>query len=125
MNYANSYYGQAQPTFQTAPIQNDNFIWVHGEDGVYNYPLPRNYTAVIFDADNDGVFYIKTTNVDGNMTQRPRKFKFEEVQLAPPIVDGGVSIEDFNELKRQLEETKQMLEDLTSPSVSNKKEIRK
>lgn len=121
--YANPQYGQYQQPYtmpgynqyQTSysnAVNNKNIIWVAGQAGAEAYQLEPGSRAVLLDS-KDQIFYIKVVGMDG----RPEPlmaFKYEPLNLnlqnesaqAAPQVDMSnyVTKEDFNELKRMLEE---------------------
>lgn len=115
--YLNNGYGQNVLNnfnqFQAPIPPSDNFIWAHGKTGASEYPLPRNYSAVIFDMDNEGVFYIKSTDMSG-MPMKLREFHYTEVV-------NTVSIDEFNKLRAELDETRKLLEEATAPAVKGDK----
>lgn len=52
--------------------------WVQGLEGAKSYQLMPNSNVVLMDSENDGVFYIKSSDNVGMC--KIRTFKYEEVQ---------------------------------------------
>ena len=89
--YLNSMQNQMMynPQYQrTQPTQN-NITWVQGVEGAKAWQMMPNSNAILMDSENEGIFYIKTTdNVGmGNM----RVFKYEEVTQQPKQNDIDLS----------------------------------
>lgn len=60
------------------PVQpNPGIQWVQGREGAKAYQLQPNGNAVLMDSENDGLFYIKTSDSVGMCNLRT--FKFVEV----------------------------------------------
>ena len=63
------------------PNWNNNFQnginWVQGVEGAKAWQIPVNGTSMMLDSENDGIFYIKTSDNVGMCTLRT--FKFEEI----------------------------------------------
>lgn len=103
-------YSQPMQNYANA-VNNKNIIWVAGQAGAEAYQLEPGSRAVLLDS-KDQVFYIKVVGADG----RPEPlmaFKYEPLnlslqnensQMAMPDMSNYVTKEDFNELKRMLEE---------------------
>ena len=47
---------------QYQPQQNNGIIWVQGVEGAKAYHLIPNSNTTLLDSDNDGLFYIKTSD---------------------------------------------------------------
>lgn len=112
--YQQSY--NAMPNYQyqngyANAVNNKNIIWVAGQAGAEAYQLEPGSRAVLLDS-KDQIFYIKVVGMDG----RPEPlmaFKYEPLNLnlqnessqaAPQDMSNYVTRDDFNELKRMLEE---------------------
>lgn len=68
---------QSNPYIQT-PVQASNGInWVQGIEGAKAWQMQPNSNTMLLDSENDGVFYIKTSDNVGMCNLRI--FKFEEV----------------------------------------------
>ena len=105
-------YGQYQNGFSNA-VNNKNIIWVAGQAGAEAYQLEPGSRAVLLDS-KDQIFYIKVVGMDG----RPEPlmaFKYEPLNLniqsessqsAMQDMSNYVTKDDFNELKRMLEEVR-------------------
>lgn len=57
--------------------------WVQGLEGAKSVPISPNGSAVLMDAVNDGIFYIKSVDNIGMSTIR--KFKYEEILNEQPV----------------------------------------
>lgn len=56
-------------------------IWVRGNEGAKSFQTPINSNVPLFDQDNEGILYIKSTDNLG--MSKLRVFKFEEISDAP------------------------------------------
>lgn len=64
----------------------NGIIWVQGLDGARSYQLMPNGCALLLDSENEGVFYIKTTDNVGMCNLRT--FNYTEVTSTPaPTID--------------------------------------
>ena len=60
------------------PVQpNPGILWVQGREGAKAYQLQPSGNAVLMDSENEGIFYIKTSDSVGMCNLRT--FKFVEV----------------------------------------------
>ena len=85
MNNANPYMSRPQ-AFQ--PQQNNGIIWVQGIEGAKAYQLAPNSNIMLLDSENDGRFYIKTSDNIGMCNLRI--FQYSELTDQPvetPSVD--------------------------------------
>ena len=68
------------------PQTNNGIVWVQGVEGAKAYQLMPNSNTVLMDSENDGIFYIKTSDNVGMCNLRV--FKYEEVTEQPkPQID--------------------------------------
>lgn len=70
--YENPYLQNCRPVQPNPGIQ-----WVQGKEGAKAYPLQANSNAVLMDSENEGIFYIKTSDPIGMC--KLRIFKFVEI----------------------------------------------
>ena len=91
----NPYYRPLQQT-QTQGIQ-----WVQGREGAKAYQLQPNGNIVLMDSENDGIFYIKTSDNVGMCNLRT--FSFTEMTNADAKIDPNEYVKK-SELKVLLEE---------------------
>lgn len=70
--FTNQFSNQYQPT------QTNGVNWVRGIEGAKAYQLSPNSNAIILDSENEGIFYIKSTDNIGMCTLRV--FKYEEIK---------------------------------------------
>lgn len=79
-------YAQQNPYLQRAlpGISQNSIQWVQGIEGAKAYQLIPNGNAMMLDSENDGIFYIKTSDNVGMCNLRV--FRFEEIteQQATP-----------------------------------------
>lgn len=71
--------------FQQLPFmqqQSNGVNWVSGVDGARAWQLAPNSNAIMLDRENDGIFYIKSSDNVGMCTIRV--FKYEEVKPTQP-----------------------------------------
>lgn len=97
----------------------NNILKVTGPESAKAYPLGRDSSVVLFDADNP-VFYLKTTD-DGGFPLPLRTFSFEEIKTpeVQPVVEqidtsNFVTKNDLETLQNDISELKNMLEGLVS-----------
>ena len=84
MNYTNPYMpnyftAQMNTMQQTSNINGIN--WVQGVEGAKAWQLTPNSNVMLLDSENDGIFYIKTSDNVGMCTLRT--FKYEEITNLP------------------------------------------
>lgn len=88
MNMSNGMYQNPYMINQryTQP-SNNGITWVQGVEGAKAYQLMPNSNIMLLDSENDGVFYIKTSDNVGMCNLRI--FKYEEVLDQPkaPAID--------------------------------------
>ena len=103
------------------PMMPQGMIWAKGKGEAMNYPMARGTTLPIFDSEDD-VFYVKAVDVYGN-TQPLRTFKYEELTSQTDDTQSSstsqVSLEEFNSLKSEIEELKEVLVKMTAQNNSN------
>ena len=68
-----------QPRYQQP--QTNGITWVQGVEGAKAFQLIPNSNTVLLDSENDGIFYIKTSDNVGMCNLRV--FKYEEITEAP------------------------------------------
>ena len=76
--------------------------WVQGIEGAKAYQIAPNSNVMMLDSENDGVFYIKTSDNVGMCNMRT--FKFEEVTNASPVNADLTQYVRKDELKKMIEE---------------------
>lgn len=69
-----------------------NMEWVQGLEGAKGDQLPLGYNKVMFDSENEGVFYIKSRDAAG-MYKPLRKFLYKEVDAPTPA--GSIDTSQF------------------------------
>ena len=62
-------------------IPSNNIVWVQGVEGAKGYQLMPSSNVRLLDSENDGIFYIKSSDNVGMCNMRV--FKYEEVQSTP------------------------------------------
>lgn len=72
----------------TNPIQT-GILWVQGIEGAKAWQLAPNSNVILMDSENDGRFYIKTSDNVGMCNLRI--FKYEEVKHTPSSGDIDLS----------------------------------
>ena len=63
----------------------NGIIWVQGVEGAKAYQLMPSSNAILLDSENEGIFYIKTSDTVGMCNLRV--FKYEEIQNKPTQID--------------------------------------
>lgn len=87
--------------FNPYQYQSDQgLIRVTGIDGARAYQMRPNSTVALFDA-NEDLMYIKVT--DGAGFPTIRTFKFEELSPTSVSVSNFVTREEFDELRKEIE----------------------
>lgn len=104
------------PYQQQQPRQFGNTInWVQGIEGAKAFQLGPNSNAMMLDSENDGIFYIKTSDNVGMCNMRT--FKFEEITNAQPQ-----SAVDLTAYVRK-DELQELLKTILNPEVSNEQTV--
>ena len=76
--YQSPQMNQVNPYLSRMNIQSQNNIkWVQGIEGAKAWQVAPNSNDIMLDSDNDGIFYIKTSDNVGMCNLRV--FKFEEI----------------------------------------------
>ncbi len=89
-NFPQAYPQMYQQTNPYAALQQNtnNINWVQGIEGAKAWQMQPNNNVVLLDSENDGRFYIKSSDSVGMCTLRT--FKYEEITSVPkqnPEVD--------------------------------------
>jgi len=63
------------------PYITPGMMWVRGMEGAKSFQTPINSNLPLFDQDNEGIFYIKSTDNLG--MSKLRIFKYEEISDLP------------------------------------------
>lgn len=104
------------PYQQQQPRQFGNTInWVQGIEGAKAFQLGPNSNAMMLDSENDGIFYIKTSDNVGMCNMRT--FKFEEVTNAQ-----SQSAVDLTAYVRK-DELQELLKTILNSEVSNEQTV--
>lgn len=89
--------------------------WVQGVEGAKAFQIAPNSNVMMLDSENDGIFYIKTSDNVGMCSMRT--FKFEEITTtsssAPPDLSDYVRKDELQEL----------IEKLIKPEVKNEQSV--
>jgi len=90
--------------YQPQPVNTNNAInWVQGIEGAKAFQMPTNANAIMLDSENEGIFYIKTS--DGVGMCNLRTFKFEEItnqQSQKPNLDEYVKKSELESLIKSM-----------------------
>lgn len=114
--YAQPYGGMYQQPNMMA-VQNrqsTGIIWVNGEEGARSFVMAPNSNAVLLDAENEGRFYIKTTDNIGMCNIRTFNFK-EVIDVNPNSAANSVQFatkQDIQELHDMMGSFKTQLDAL-------------
>lgn len=82
---------------------NNSINWVQGIEGAKAWQLVPNSNAMLMDSDNDGIFYIKTSDNVGMCNLR--RFKYEEiteVESKPADLSDYVKKSELQDLLNQM-----------------------
>lgn len=104
------------PYQQQQPRPFGNTInWVQGVEGAKAFQLGPNSNAMMLDSENDGIFYIKTSDNVGMCNMRT--FKFEEITNAQtqPAVDLTAYV--------RKDELQELLKTILNSEVSNEQTV--
>lgn len=72
-----SQYQQNNPYLQQTTIQTSGINWVQGIEGAKAWQMQPNNNAMLLDSENEGTFYIKTSDNVGMCNLRI--FKYQEI----------------------------------------------
>ena len=102
-------YGMYQPQNQ---MQFGNTLnWVQGVEGGKAFQIRPNSNALLLDSENDGIFYIKTSDNVGMCNMRT--FKYEEITETP-----STAKVDLSEYVRK-DELNALIKQMITPEVKN------
>ena len=110
--------------------QNNNFVWIQGEEGAKAYMVAPGSTVLLMDSENS-VFYLKSSSADG--IPQLRIFDYvERTQSKPEIIEQVTVNEDtrlntfekhISDLEAKIAELEdQVLDIVTKPSTKRKGE---
>ena len=107
-----------QPIQQPMPIQNNDMIFVLGQNEDESYPVAPNSTVTMWDK-NQKTFYIKTANAQGipsmqiyDFTERPQNTPQMPTEHVCKCGDNFVTKEEFKALQGKYDEIMGKLEQL-------------
>ena len=107
-----------QPIQQPMPIQNNDMIFVLGQNEAESYPVAPNSTVTMWDK-NQKTFYIKTANAQGipsmqiyDFTERPQNTPQMPTEHVCKCGDNFVTKEEFKALQGKYDEIMGKLEQL-------------
>lgn len=90
----NNFYPNNQYQSPYAVRSNNNGItWVQGIEGAKAFQLMPNSNTLLMDSENDGIFYIKTSDNVGMCSLRT--FKFEELQTLCKKPENNVDLAQY------------------------------
>lgn len=112
-------YATPAPVVPQQPAESMNAIMVHGIEGARNFMVPKNSLVPLFD-DEEDVFYVKTTDIDG-MHQRIKKYRFYE-ELDGDVIDASsamieqknLTFGDSSKDQERLDKIEKSIEDLAA-----------
>lgn len=110
----NNYPYPTQPQMMQPKQPDNTLIRVTGLEGAKAYQMPPNSTVALFDGGED-LMFIKST--DGAGFPTIRTFRFEPIDNIQPVT-GQVSREEFDLLRKELEDVKQSIQQPKSESKS-------
>lgn len=97
MPYNNYTYAYSPSSAAVYPPTRNNIVWVQGVEGAKAMQVPPNGVSLFMDSENEGVFYIKTTDNIGISTMRT--FHYEEViEKHTPKQDDYVTRKELDEI---------------------------
>lgn len=113
--YENPYLQNMVNPYYRQQITNTGIQWVQGREGAKAFQLQPNSNSVLFDSENEGVFYIKTADSAGMCNLRT--FNYTEVVNAEAKMNPDEYVKK-SELKALIEE---MLGGSNEQSISTAK----
>ena len=110
------YQNQMQPY---RPQTMNNITWVQGVEGAKAYQLSPNTNVQLMDSENDGIFYIKTSDNIGMCNLRV--FKYEEIKETPNQIDTSqfVTRKELDEIISKLSGGKRDEQPLSATKTKN------
>ena len=87
------YQNQMQPY---RPQTMNNITWVQGVEGAKAYQLSPNTNVQLMDSENDGIFYIKTSDNIGMCNLRV--FKYEEIKEFISLLYSSTDMQEERDL---------------------------
>lgn len=78
----------------------NNIVWVQGIEGAKAYQLSPNTNVQLMDSENEGIFYIKTSDNIGMCNLR--MFKYEEVNANPIDTSQFVTRAELENILKEL-----------------------
>ena len=119
---------QQQLMNQSQLQQNNNFVWIQGEEGAKAYMVAPGSTVLLMDSENS-VFYLKSSSADG--IPQLRIFDYtERTQTKPEIIDQDYKKEDkrFDDFEKRISslgdkiaDLEEQLLDIATRPTDNKK----
>lgn len=71
----------------------NNIVWVQGIEGAKAFQLPANSRAQLMDSENEGVFYIKTSDDIGMCSLR--SFEYTEKENSPVASNAKLDLSEY------------------------------
>ena len=110
--YANPTMNPYYTPVQARQPQISGIIWVQGEEAAKSYMLVPNTTVALWDSEKQ-VIYWKSADASGMPSMKILDYTVREPETsAPGMNEAGVSKDDFDSLKKEIEELKATLESL-------------
>ena len=116
-NFYSNPYGVYQPGYngpmvpQQTQTPRPGITWVNGEEGARAFQIAPNSNVMLLDAENEGMFYIKSADNIGMCTLRT--FRYSEVIDAQPVQQRmNDPMMDQYATKQELQELKDMINSL-------------
>ena len=103
----------SQPTFQQPyqpPINQNNMIWVSGEQGMRSYQVGPNVTLALWDSDNP-VIYLKSADMMGKPSVKVLDYTVRD-ETQDVKNENYVSRDEFNKLNSHLADISNQLKQL-------------
>lgn len=80
---------QFNPYFNPTPQPDTGIKWAQGVEGAKAYQLAPNSNVMLLDSDNEGIFYIKTSDNIGMCNLRV--FQYQEITTPPTHTDTNLN----------------------------------
>ena len=118
-NPYNPYTMNAMPQTQN----NNNINWVQGIEGAKAFQLTPNSNVILMDSENDGIFYIKTSDNVGMC--KLRTFRYEEIDTTTPNMSDYVKKSEVEDIVRSIIRSKNNEQSVSTTKSNNKQYITK
>ena len=101
----------------------NNINWVQGIEGAKAFQLAPNSNVILMDSENDGIFYIKTSDNVGMC--KLRTFRYEEIDTTAPNMSDYVKKSEVEDIVKSIIRSKNNEQSVSTTKPNNKQYITK